>query len=365
MTTTQQKFITGEKEIAESLIGRWTEVRIACAGLLTGSNVSFIGEAGLAKTLVCERMATFVQGKQFKILMHKGLEPSHVFGPVSCKKLFDEDEVEHKVDGYLPTAEVAILDEIFNASPAINNSLLTLLNERKFVAGKQQIKSSLRTVYCASNRYPGDDDGLAAMWDRFLLRRWVEPIKDTHQLHQMTWHQETLQYQPTVQVTMEDLDTAQAEVAAIPFSPEAISVFEELLNTCEHEGLHVTNRRRCALPLLCKANAYLNGNDVVTPEDLEILEHAIWEDHEDRAQATRLVAKFTSGPGSHVRDKLVSARDVYSNADKGEEPLSSALEKLTYLASEVKDINAPKTEEAYLEIKGLMKKLNNKLLESV
>lgn len=361
----REAFQIGEQEINGSLIGRDTEVRIAMVGLLTGSNVFFGGEAGLAKTLVCEHMATFVRGKKFKILMHKGLEPSHVFGPVSCKKLFDDDEVEHQVDGYLPTAEVAILDEVFNASPAINNSLLTLLNERKFVAGKQQVRSSLRAVYTASNRYPGEDDGLAAMWDRFLLRRWVEPISNLKELERMTWEQDDLKYKPTAHVDMEHLDDAQAEVRSISFSTEARKVFEELMYTCENEGLHITNRRRCALPLLCKANAYLNGNDEVTTEDLDILEHAIWDDHDDRGQATRIVAKLTAGPNAKIRDYLLSARDVFNSMSSGlGSPGAAAVqEKLVHIKEDLKRLDGAKAADALAEVKTMLADVNAELLK--
>ena len=51
----------------------------------------------------------------------------------------ENDEYVRKIDGYLPTAEVAFIDEIFKANSAILNALLTLLNERLFDNGYQRI----------------------------------------------------------------------------------------------------------------------------------------------------------------------------------------------------------------------------------
>ena len=42
----------------------------------------------------------------------------------------EDDKYVRNIDGYLPTASVAFLDEIFKANSAILNSLLTILNER-------------------------------------------------------------------------------------------------------------------------------------------------------------------------------------------------------------------------------------------
>lgn len=56
-----------------------------------------------------------------------------------CWTGLENDEYTRKTDGYLPTAEVAFIDEIFKANSAILNALLTLLNERLFDNGNQRL----------------------------------------------------------------------------------------------------------------------------------------------------------------------------------------------------------------------------------
>ena len=61
---------------------------------------------------------------------------------IPCAGL-ENDEYTRKTDGYLPTAEVAFIDEIFKANSAILNALLTLLNERLFDNGNQRLEVPL------------------------------------------------------------------------------------------------------------------------------------------------------------------------------------------------------------------------------
>jgi MoxR-like ATPase len=80
-----------------------------------------------------------------------------------------------KTDGYLPTAEVAFVDEIFKANSAILNALLTLLNERLFDNGNQRLPVPLLCLVGASNELPESEE-LDALYDRFLIRRTVAQV---------------------------------------------------------------------------------------------------------------------------------------------------------------------------------------------
>lgn len=80
-----------------------------------------------------------------------------------------------QIDGYLPTAEVAFIDEIFKANSAILNALLTLLNERLFDNGSSRLSVPLLCLVGASNELPESEE-LDALYDRFLIRRHVSQV---------------------------------------------------------------------------------------------------------------------------------------------------------------------------------------------
>ena len=95
----------------------------------------------------------------------------HIDGrPVnSCLELaaLDEGRYLREIDGYLPTAKVAFLDEVFKANSAILNALLTLLNERAFDQGADRIDVPLATLVAARRRACRASAGAAdATWRR-------------------------------------------------------------------------------------------------------------------------------------------------------------------------------------------------------
>ena len=79
----------------------------------------------------------------------------------------------------LPDAEIVFLDEIFKSNSAILNSLLSILNERRFFTGSASIQVPLSSLYGATNEIP-NDDALGAIFDRFLVRTLSDNLDSFH-----------------------------------------------------------------------------------------------------------------------------------------------------------------------------------------
>ena len=252
-------------DAANGLVERETLVELIVLAAVAQEHLLVIGPPGTAKSVAVHRVAETIGGRYFEYLLGRFTEPNEIFGPVDLRKL-KEGVVETQISGMLPEAEIAFLDEIFQGSTAILNTLLGLLNEREFRRGHTRIHCPLRVCVGASNALP-EDESLAAFADRFLVRIFVEPIADPmlEQLLEGGWKlaQRSIQRK----ATMTDIDKLALAARQLDMSPIRSSL-SHALRILRKAGVALSDRRAVKAQFLIAAAAMLDGRASPTEADL-------------------------------------------------------------------------------------------------
>lgn len=247
------------------LIAREQLAELMVLAAVAQEHLLIIGPPGTAKSAVVRRVAAALGGRYFEYLLGRFTEPAELFGPVDLRKL-REGLVETDVAGMLPEAEVAFLDEVFLGSTAILNTLLGVLNERRFRRGHTNLPCPLRVCVGAANSLP-EDESLAAFADRFLLHLFLDPVPD-HQLEALLaggWRADQVAVEHVAQLA--DIDLLCREVPQVRMD-EARGSLANAIRTLRGAGLTLSDRRIVKTQRLIAAAAVLAGRTTATEADL-------------------------------------------------------------------------------------------------
>jgi len=280
------------KVLSEGIYEKEHILAMALLSAIAGESVFLLGPPGTAKSLVARRLKlAFKDGKAFEYLMSRFSTPDEIFGPVSISLLKNEDRYERVVDGFLPTADIVFLDEIWKASPSIQNALLTAINERIFQNGKTTLPLPMKCLIAASNELPAEDEGLEALWDRFLVRMVSNCIQSETTFYKMIRQKtyDTPQVADGLTITEEMYDSWKRDIDNICIPDEvcsAVSFIRKCLKTESRKDevnemdYYVSDRRWKKCFRLLQTSAFLNGRTSVDITDLPILIHCLWNKSE-------------------------------------------------------------------------------------
>ena len=321
------------QEMNRGIYEKNTEISLSLLAALAGESVILLGPPGVAKSMVARQLKTaFMDAQSFEYLMSRFSTPDEIFGPVSIQKLKTSDTYERAVEWYLPTADVVFLDEIWKAGPAIQNTLLTVINEKLFRNGNREMHLPLKLLVAASNELPAKGEGLEALWDRFVIRIESRPIKLEKNFRAMLLESHA-DFSRSTRVLghadfADNADFSNLKITAEEYAEWAekickIGVKEEVLDAisairkslravnvdeaAERRNIYVSDRRWKNIVRLLRTSAFMQDREEVDICDLLPIYHCLWQEPEERDAIRSIVIRALFSP---FAEKLVEMKNA-------------------------------------------------------
>lgn len=323
--------------LAENLQEREDIISVALLGSLIEESIFFYGPPGTGKSLIARRISTaYHNQKYFEYLMQKFSTPDEIFGQVSIIEL-KKDNYKRLTEGFLPTATFAFLDEIWKSSPAILNTLLTILNERLFKNGKIIENCPLKVIISASNEVPPKNQGLEALYDRFLLRVPVFPIKDKNNF-EMLLESNNVKTKTNIKneykISPNEVEKWKNEINNIKLSKETFNIIHILrtllFEKAEELDIYVSDRRWKKVAFLLKASAFFCERKETNLSDLLLLKYCLWSTNENREKINTLIENT-------IKENSYVFKINLSEFDREKEKIEKEINKELYYTEDIYD----------------------------
>jgi MoxR-like ATPase len=352
-TTLAARLQAASRALEQQFVDKQEIVRLLLISAVAGEHLLLVGPPGTAKSALVRGFARQVDARYFEYLLTRFTEPNELFGPVDIRA-FREGTYTRRTGGMLPEAEIVFLDEIFKSNSAILNSLLTVMNERRWMNGAEVVRVPLLSVYGASNEVPNDDN-LAALFDRFLLRV-VSDNLDSYHFNRLVEHglknelakmNESQEPAPAVVAATELREVHRTFEGRVRFGDEFLAAYKALVFQIRSEGVSLSDRRVVKLLKLFAASAILDGRSEAHEGDLFLLKH-VWNQLDQAELLEQLVApvvdrfhrehpeaaRFGGGRGGASLDEILDELGIIRELLTSGRPLSDV-----QLFSQLKNLN--------------------------
>lgn len=367
-------------KMREGIIDKDESTRLALLCAVAGENIFFMGPPGTAKSMISSRLHKIFKAdtQYFEFLMSKYSSPEEIFGPIKLEGL-DRGVYKRRTDGYLPTAHIAFLDEIWKSGNGILNSLLTIINEKKFRNGPAETagekadekrgkygKVPLQICLAASNEFPAS--GLSALYDRFTVRTYVNPVKTSNDLFKLcmdSFDELDVSDVKDILLNVDEIKEWQDKIKKIGLPQEIqeviVGIRQEMNRLNEEqsnnsEKYYVSDRRWKKIVHLLQTSAYLCGRKDIDLMDCQLISYCIWDTEKQFDEAKTIVEKIVRehgvGCGSEdvqrIEDKIALFKaDIDSRFYNKNEGSEICIRKMNDGNEAYEFINKTKINEAF------------------
>lgn len=295
--------------------------RLSMLALLAEESIFLLGKPGIAKSLISRRMKFAIKGgTNFEYLMSKFSTPEEIYGPIDLKYL-KEGKYIRVIEGYLPASNIGFLDEIWKAGPSIQNTLLTIINEKIFRNGGKDINVPLKLLISASNELPAEGEGLEALFDRFIIRYIAEPLKDENNFELLLDGESSLDVEvdPKLQIGIDELAKWKKELKKVRIARSTLDFIHYFRKKVARETngeAYISDRKWKKISGLMKTSAFYNGRLETDIADIFVIPYCIWDNEEEEALYKKIFLQaFLEKFGIELRQEKVNLLNELDVAD--------------------------------------------------
>lgn len=287
MNTKLSELITSANQV---IVGKELQINLALACLLSKGHLLIEDIPGVGKTTLAHLLAA-VTGMQFsRIQFTSDLLPADVLGI----SLFEKENNQFHFHQGPVFSQLVLADELNRAPAKTQSALLEAMEEHQVsIDGETHLLPEPFFVIATQN--PKEQMGTFSLpesqLDRFLMRiQMGYPNRETERELLTGRDRREMINEITALITVEQLKNWQEQVVQVHVSSSLLDYIQDIIGFSRQSG-HFSNglspRAGLALMHAAKASAYIQGRDMVLPEDVKQILPAVVSHRLQRQEDTQ------------------------------------------------------------------------------
>ena len=289
-----------KKEIHKGVVGQEEMINSILIGLLTNGHILLEGVPGLAKTTAVKAVADSIDLDFKRVQFTPDLLPSDIIGA----QIYDMKESSFKIRRGPIFTNLLLADEINRAPAKVQSALLEVMQERQVTIADDSFKVDTPFLVLATQN-PIEQEGAyslpEAQLDRFMFKIVVD-YNNRQEEYEIAKKVTMNSFEPITKIIdKQTLEALKEEVLNIHIDKELeeyiVNIIDATRNPKDYnleelnDIIHFGASPRATIDMFkaVKANAFIRGNDYVSPLDItmvikNVLRHRIILTYEAQAK---------------------------------------------------------------------------------